>query len=113
MKVMQMNFAVETIVNYWLELILTIISGVCIAIIKTQHNKIKALMVGTQALLRAELIRSGEKYTKQGWLPIYAKDAFDKAYKSYHGLGGNGTMTELHEKVMELPTNPPSTKRKD
>ena len=34
----------------------------------------------------------------------YAKDAFDKAYISYHNLGGNGTMTELHEQVMNLPT---------
>ena len=28
----------------------------------------------------------------------------DKAYIAYHGLGGNGTMTQLHDKVMKLPT---------
>ena len=94
----------EIIINYWLEFILTIISGACIAVMKSQHKKVKALMVGTQALLRAELIRSGEKYIERGFVPIYAKDAFDKAYISYHNLGGNGTMTELHEQVMNLPT---------
>ena len=77
----------EIIINYWLEFILTIISGACIAVIKSQHKKVKALMVGTQALLRAELIRSGEKYIERGFVPIYAKDAFDKAYISYHNLG--------------------------
>ena len=56
------------------------------------------------SLLRAELIRSGEKYMEREYVAIYAKDAYDKAYIAYHGLGGNGTMTQLHTKVMELPT---------
>lgn len=70
----------------------------------------EALRNGVQALLRAELIRSGEKYLTQGWIQIYAKDAFDKSYLSYHALGANGTMDEMHEKVMQLPTVPPGGK---
>jgi len=82
---------------------------------KTEHmSQIIAdneLMKNAQlSLLRAELIRSGEKYLEQGWIPIYAKDAYDKAYIAYHGLGGNGTMTELHTRVMALPTFEPENK---
>lgn len=73
---------------------------------KTQWSKIKAIGKGTQSLLRAELIRSGEKYIERGWIEVYAKDAYDKCYQSYHHLGQNGTMNDMHEKVMDLPTNP-------
>lgn len=65
-----------------------------------EHNNLND---GVQALLRAELIRSGEKYVERGYAPIYAKDAYDKAYVAYHNLGGNGTMTDLHERVTNLP----------
>jgi len=98
-----MNSLFDFIINYWLEFLFVLISGALTAFVKVLYKRVKALMVGTQALLRAELIRSGEKYLEQGWIPIYAKDAFDKTYISYHNLGGNGTMTEMHEQVMNLP----------
>ena len=75
--------------------------------VKKDRMEQEALRNGVQALLRAELIRSGEKYLLQKWVPIYAKDAFDKSYLSYHALGANGTMDELHDKVMQLQTVPP------
>ena len=83
-----------------------IILGAIVAIVKTEWSKIKAIGKGTQSLLRAELIRSGEKYIKRGWIEVYAKDAYDKCYQSYHHLGQNGTMDDMHEKIMDLPTNP-------
>ncbi len=95
----------ELIINYWMEFALTIVSGALILIVKNLYKKMSALMQGTQALLRAELIRSGEKYVDRQYVEIYAKDAFDKAYWAYHGLGKNGTMDELHEQVMNLPTH--------
>lgn len=73
---------------------------------KNSVKKIKAIGKGTQSLLRAELIRSGEKYIERGWIEVYAKDAHDKCYQSYHHLGQNGTMDDMHEKVMNLQTNP-------
>lgn len=76
---------------------------------KTLKQRNEAVEDGVCALLRAELIRSGEKYTKQGHCPIYAKDAYDKAFKAYERLGGNGAMCELHERVMDLSSNPPGT----
>ena len=64
------------------------------------------------SLLRGELIRDGEKYIEQGWIPIYAKEAYEKAYKAYHGLGGNGSITELYENVIDLPTIRPKKEQK-
>lgn len=64
---------------------------------------VKSLKEGLLSLLRAEIIRSHDKYTKKGFCPIYAKDALEKAYNAYHGLGGNGAMTRLYEEILNLP----------
>lgn len=92
----------EFIAEYWLDFVLGILSTCLVAYIKKLHKKNNAIANGMLSLLRAELIRSGEKYIVRGSIPIYAKDAYDKAYIAYHELGGNGTITELHETVMEL-----------
>lgn len=97
---------IDWIIQYWLQALFGIILAAIVAIVKTQWSKIKAIGKGTQSLLRAELIRSGEKYIERGWIEVYAKDAYDKCYQSYHHLGQNGTMDDMHEKVMDLPTNP-------
>lgn len=103
----------EFITQYWLETLFGIVVLLLTAAVKKLFRKLKdekedysSIKDGMLSLLRAELIRSGEKYLSQNWIQIYAKDAYDKAYKAYHELGGNGTMTDMHDKVMELPTVP-------
>lgn len=94
------EFIFEHIIDF---LFGAVAAGLVVAV-KKEKTKYDSLQTGMLSLLRAELIRSGEKYLKQGWIPIYAQDAYDNAYIAYHGLGGNGTMTGMHEKVMKLPT---------
>lgn len=65
---------------------------------RTEH-----LENGVQCLLRAEIIRSHEKYIDKGFCPIYAKEALTKEYKAYHNLGGNDVATELYEQCIALP----------
>lgn len=96
----------EFVTEHIIEFLLGVVTTALIAKIKQQKKESNSLKDGMLSLLRAELIRSGEKYLEKEWVPIYAKDAYDKAYNAYHGLGGNGTMTQLHEQVMELPTSP-------
>jgi hypothetical protein len=64
---------------------------------------LKALCEGVQCLLRAEIIRQNEKWTRAGYCPVYAKQALSRAYKAYHGLHGNDVATSLYEETMELP----------
>ena len=47
---------------------------------------------------------------EQGYAPIFAKENFENMYQQYHGLGGNGVMTQLHTAFMELPTDKESDK---
>lgn len=83
---------------------LGVVATALLARLRKQKKENDSIKDGMLSLLRAELIRSGEKYIEREYVPIYAKDAYDKAYLAYHGLGGNGTMTQLHVKVMDLPT---------
>ncbi len=64
---------------------------------------LRSLRDGVQCLLRAEIIRQNEKWTKVGFCPIYAKQALSREYKAYHGLHGNDVATGLYEETMELP----------
>ena len=67
----------------------------------------KALRDGLQCLLRAEILRQHEKWTRAGYCPIYAKEALKRAYSSYHALDGNDVATGLYEETMELPEHKP------
>ena len=56
-------------------------------------------------ILRAEIIRSAEKYHDKGYCPVYAREALTRAYDSYHNLGGNDVATELFHRTINLPTD--------
>ena len=70
-----------------------------------RNERTEQLEAGVQCLLRAEIIRSHEKYTERGKCPIYAREALTKAYKAYHALGGNDVATDLYNEIMELPNS--------
>ena len=77
-----------------------------ITYVLTVRSKVRAASNGILSCLRADIIAYYDKYTAREYCPIYAKDAIEKAYKAYHDLGGNGTITELYNKLMALPTEP-------
>ena len=95
---MQIN-VLQTVVTV---LVTAIVTG-ALTYVKVERQNIKALKNGLLSLLRAELIRSHDKYIKQGFCPLYAKEALEKAYKAYSALGGNGAMKQVYEDTMELP----------
>lgn len=61
---------------------------------------------GIQALLRAQMINDYNKWSAKGYAPIYAKDNFENCWQSYHSLGANGVMDDIHIKFLALPTEP-------
>ncbi len=74
--------------------------------IKMRKKKDSAVELGVQCLLRAEIIRSHEKYTAQGYCPVHAKEAVKREYKAYGTLDGNDVATELYHNILKLPTTP-------
>lgn len=76
---------------------------------KKKSGDMKIVEDGLQCLLRAEIIRSHDKYTEREYCPIYAKENLKRAYDAYKALGGNDIATELYHQCMALPVAPTNT----
>jgi type II secretory pathway pseudopilin PulG len=101
----------DWIAKYWVEWIFGIVAGVLVWLYRSVANSVKqekqeqeAIKAGLQALLRAQMVNDFNKYSEQGYAPLYAKDNFENCWKQYERLGGNGVMHDVHKRFMELPT---------
>lgn len=101
------NFVVE----YWLEVAFgAVVAGFAWGYrrlakkLSTQRHREDAVAQGVQALLRNEIIRIYNQCAEQGYCPIYLRESVMAMYNAYHALGGNGTVTELVEKLQKMPT---------
>ena len=63
----------------------------------------KAVKLGVQAMLRAQMISEYNKAKDKGYAPIYSKDNFENMWKQYHNLGMNGVMDAIRDDYMSLP----------
>lgn len=81
----------------------TIIPGM-IGIIKKDRRRDKAIENAVQALLRNELIRRYREYRTKGEMTILDKENIEHMYIEYINLGGNGTVKELMDELLEVPT---------
>lgn len=76
---------------------------------KLEKKKAEELMLlkkGVQAVLRAQMIDDWNKWSAEGFAPLYVKENFENCWKCYHSLGENGVMNGIHIKFMALPTTP-------
>lgn len=90
--------------NEVLKWLVPFLCGALVSFISTMFVKLKAIKLGLQCLLRAEILSQYDKWADRGYCPIYAKEALTMAYKAYHALGGNDVATELYNKTMALKT---------
>ena len=59
------------------------------------------LMAGMRVLMRRELHEMHRRYVVRGEpMPYDEKDCADEVYGVYHGLGGNGAGTHIHDELM-------------
>ena len=77
-----------------------------LALIKILFSQIRAIKCGLPALLRAQLIADYNKWEEKGYAPIYARENFQNCWVQYHALGANGVMDDIHDRFLELPTEP-------
>lgn len=100
----------DFVVKYWVEFVFGLVAAGLIAgykrlATKVQSNKEteKAIADGMKYLLMFKLREEGEKYLTESRCSIEQKHEFEKVYNAYHALGGNGTITALKDKVLQLP----------
>lgn len=78
--------------------------GGLIAYLNNMAKQVRAVKLGIQALLRAQMISEYNKYSEKGFAPLYARQNFENCWLQYHALGANGVMNDIHDKFMALPT---------
>ena len=100
----------EWICKYWLEALFgLVLTGIGIAQrklskrMKDEKNRNHAIENGVRDMLRLTILDNYERCKTAGKISVSRKDAIDSAYKSYHALGGNGTITQIHNEIMEMP----------
>ena len=100
----------EWIAKYWLEVLFGLVTagfGVVSRRLNKRLNEEKsrneAIENGVRDMLRLTILDNYERCKETGVISVARKDAVDSAYKSYHALGGNGTVTQVHKEIMEMP----------
>lgn len=80
--------------------------------LKAEVKALKAIQEPQNAALREllgkELDKEHARLVAQGYASPAEKSAFERLYRAYHGLGGNGTRTALYEDVLAMNSYPPS-----
>lgn len=100
----------EFIAKYWLETVFGLIVAGLTAGVTRINKKLKEEKVRNQAIengvrdiLRMQILDTYERCKVVGTITVSRKDAIDSAYQSYHALGGNGTITQVHNELMGMP----------
>ena len=63
----------------------------------------KALKKGVKAMLHDRLYQSARFYIRQGFIDMDGLTNIGLIYEAYHELHGNGTGTDLYNRVRALP----------
>lgn len=85
---------------------------------KNLENKVEQLIklneaqnAGLREVLGRALDRDHKRLVAQGYASPSEKMAYERLYKAYHRIGGNGTRTSHYEDVMQMKSYP--TERKE
>lgn len=89
----------EFIIKYWLEVAFGIVSA---AVVKLLTER-KAMKEGILAILHDRLFQAGRYHIAQNEITLSELKNVEYLYRSYHTLGGNGTGTEIWERIKDLP----------
>lgn len=95
----------EFIIQYWLEVLFGLaITGLsfCYNRLKKRFKEQEDLKEGLVAILHDRLFQSGMYFINKGEITVSELDNIEGIYNAYHKLGGNGTGTEIFERVMDL-----------
>lgn len=100
----------EWLAKYWLEALFgLVLTGIGIVQkrlskrMKDERDRNQAIENGVRDMLRLTILDNYERCKQAGVISVSRKDAIDSAYNSYHALGGNGTITQVHQEIMAMP----------
>jgi len=97
---------VEFVIKYWLECLFGAATAALTWGYKRLAKRVKeqeAIKEGVLAILHDRLFQAGRYHILQGYISLEELKNVEYLYRSYHALGGNGTGTEIWERIKDLP----------
>ena len=94
----------EDIIKIILNWAIPVVLGCMLAFMKKIVSDNKAMKLSMLSLIRSQIVGKCESYTKQGYLPEYARYCLEDLFKQYQALGGNHGIEKLVDKTYELPS---------
>lgn len=94
----------KIVISYLIPTVLGSLLGFLSTKLKKDRRKDKAVEEGVQALLRNELIRRYREYKIKGEMTILDRENIEAMYEQYKNLGGNGTVKELMDELLDVKT---------
>ncbi len=96
--------------KYWLEVLFGAVTaglgGLYAGLskrVRESRAREQAIAEGIKYLLMFQLRELGERYVKAGRCSTEEKHEYEKVYRCYNALNGNGTIRELKDQVLRLP----------
>lgn len=77
----------------------------CIGWIVQRRKDTTAVKRGLRAILCDNILKEYGECVKRGSVPIYVMQNIESMYNAYHALGGNGSMTEIYQRLLEMPVD--------
>lgn len=68
-----------------------------------KKQKTSARDEALKCLLRTGIYGIYHKGEKDGFIRLYALENATMMYNAYHALGGNGAVTNVYKKILEMP----------
>lgn len=93
---------VDWIIKYWIAIGFSSITAGMVALYKF----FCAIRLGVRALLHDRILQAYEHYHEKGYCPVHARENIYNMYVQYSNLGGNGTITDLINKIKLMDTEP-------
>lgn len=105
-------------VQEWLKAIIAVLGSVVAAGLiaaakriserrKRRKERQDALEDGLRGLLHDRIHERYHECEAKGYADVRDRENMELLYEPYHALGGNGTGTDLYDRMRELPTAPP------
>lgn len=99
----------EFVIKYWLEVLFAAVVAAFGAAYRSLAKRLKvksaedtAIKEGLLAVLHDRLYNECTAWILRGYITVEALKNIEYLYSAYHALGGNGTGTELYNRVKAL-----------
>lgn len=100
----------DWIMKYWLQELFALLAGTVGLIfgrLRKQRTEQAAIKDGMLALLHDRIFSVYAECKTKKYASVEDMRNLEYLYRPYHNLGGNGTGTELYDRVKSMPTDPP------